>query len=486
MATIGERVRSRVLRWLFQGDVMTLDAEERKAQGIIALARKYYNGDQVVYMTTRQKAWLDLHPGKVRFVVNVCATVIDAVVERLKVTGFDVSEELETEEENIDQIAWSWWTANRMDAVQTQAHRMAVRDGESFMLTAWNTQEKRPDFVLHQRFVDKSLGGDGFGCWIEYENDDPFGKPERAFKQWTEDDEGTPRVRRTVYYPDRVEKYALDGDWKQVQDPGDTGWPLPFVDGAGQPLGIPVAHLRNPGLRSELHDIIPLQDALNKAWLDIMAASDSTAFRMLVVLGFVPTTDRKEPAEDGSNLLQVSPGQMLATRRKPGEVSVDSIDPASLDPLLQVEERIIYRVAQISDTPLNRFQFSRQVSAEGSLRQMDAPLIAKVEERQVLMGNAWEDMMEMAMRQASAFGGYQFGGVPINTVWTPAAVRDEKKEIEVATAKKALGVPTEQIWSELGYDAEQIADMQQSGEVMARQANQQMAVTMAQQGAIGQ
>ena len=180
-------------------------------------------------------------------------------------------------------------------------------------------------------------------------------------------------MRRTVYYPDRVEKYALDGDWKQVQDPGDPGWPLPFVDGSGQPLGIPVSHLRNPDLRSELHDIIPLQDALNKAWLDIMAASDSTAFRMLVVLGFVPTTDGKEPAEDGSNLLQVSPGQMLATRKKPGEVSVDSIEPASLDPLLQVEERIIYRVAQISDTPLNRFQFSRQVSAEGSLRQMDAP-----------------------------------------------------------------------------------------------------------------
>ena len=67
------------------------------------------------------------------------------------------------------------------------------------------------------------------------------------------------------------------------------------------------------------------------------------------------------------------------------------------------------------------------------------PLIAKVEERQVLMGNAWEDMMEMALRQASVFGGYQFGDVPINTVWTPAAVRDEKKEIEVATAKKALG-----------------------------------------------
>ena len=421
-----------------------------------------------------------------RFVVNVCATVIDAVVERLKVTGFDVSDDIETGEEDIDQTLWSWWTANRMDAVQTEAHRQAVRDGESFIITAWNAKQARPDFVLHQRFIDKTLGGDGFGCWIEYENNDPFGNPARAFKQWTEDSDAGARVRRTIYYPDRIEKYALDGDWQQVQDEGDTGWPIPWVDGQGQPIGIPVAHLRNPSLRSELHDIIPLQDALNKAWLDIMAASDSTAFRMLVVLGFVPTTDGKEPADDGSNLLQIAPGQMLSTRKKPGEVSVDSIEPASLDPLLQVEERIIYRVAQISDTPLNRFQFSRQVAAEGTLQQMEGPLIAKIQERQVLMGNAWEDMMHQAIRQAAMFGGYQFGDVPINTVWSPAAVRDEKKEIEVATAKKLLGVPTEQIWSELGYDAQQIAQMQESPEVQARTANQNMAVALATQGAFGQ
>lgn len=486
MATIGDRVRGRVLRWLFQGDVMTLDEEQRKAQGVIVLARKYYNGDQVVYMTSRQRAWLDLHPGKVKFVVNVCATVIDAVVERLKVTGFDVVEDQMETEEEIDQTLWSWWTANRMDAVQTEAHRAAVRDGESFVLTAWNTEMKRPDFVLHPRFVDKSAGGDGFGCWMEYQNNDPFTLPTRAFKQWTESSQDGPRTRQTVYYPERVEKFVLDGDWKEIRDDGDAGWPLPWVDGSGNPLGIPIVHLRNPGLRGELHDIIPLQDALNKAWLDIMAASDSTAFRMLVVLGFVPTTDGKEPADDGSNLLQVAPGQMLATRKKPGEVSVESIEPASLDPLLQVEERIIYRVAQISDTPLNRFQFTRQVSAEGSLRQMEGPLIAKVEERQTLFGNAWENLMKHSMRQAAAFGGRQFGDVTINTAWSPAAVRDEKKEIEVATAKKALGVPTEQIWSELGYDADQIAEMQQSGEVLARQANQNMAVAMAQQGAIGQ
>lgn len=462
---------------------MTLDDAERKTQGIIALVRRYYEGDQVVYMTTRQKAWLDLHPGKLSFVVNLSATVVDAVVERLQVTSFDV----QPDDADLAMLLWQWWTANRMDALQTETHRAAVRDGEAFVLTAWNNESQRPDFVYHPRYVDRQAGGDGFGMWVDYENGDLFGMPMQATKQWSETlADGTKRIRRTIYYPERIEKWQLDGQWQPVTDDEGEPWPLPWVMADGSPIGIPVAHFRNPGVRSELKDIIPLQDALNKAWLDILAASDSTAFRMLVVLGFVPTTDGQAPATDGSNLLQVAPGQILATTKRPGDVSVDAIEPSSLDPLLEVEERIVYRVAQISDTPLSRFQFTRQVAAEGTLRQMDAPMIAKIEERQTLFGNAWEDMMRQALRQATAFGGQALTDVSIGTQWKPAAVRDEKTQVEVAKAKKDLGVPASQIWHELGYDAEQIETMNQSPEVQAKVANQQMAVALAQQNGIGQ
>ena len=221
--------------------------------------------------------------------------------------------------------------------------------------------------------------------------------------------------------------------------------------------------------------------ALNKAWLDILAASDSTAFRMLVELGFVPTTDGREPAEDGSNLLQIAPGQMLATRKKPGEVEITAIEPSSLDPLLQVEERIVQRVAQVSDTPLSRFQFSGQVAAEGTLKQQEAPLIAKIEQRQVLFGNAWEDMADQARWQAATFDTAEIDlTTAINTVWAPAAVRDQLAEIEAATGKRALGVPEAQLWSELGYDAAQIAEMMAMPEVQARLAAMTMAMTMGQ------
>lgn len=483
MATISERLRGRVLRWLFQDETMNLSSDERKAQGLIALARNYYDGDQVVYLTTRQKAWLDLHPGKVKFVVNISATVVDALVERMAVTGFDVGEA----GEGTAALLWEWWRRNRMDAVQTEVHRAAVRDGEAFVVTAWNNALGRPDFVYHPRYVATQAGGDGYGMWMEYETDSPFSAPVRAIKQWTaKQADGSSRVRRTVYYPERIEKYIQDGEWTQISD-GNEPWPLPWVTASGQALGIPVAHFRNQATRSELVDVIPLQDALNKAWLDLLAASDSTAFRTLVALGFVPTTDGREPADDGSNLLQVAPGQMLATRKKPGEVSVESIEPASLEPLLAVEERIVQRVAQVSDTPLSRFQLSRQVSSEGALKQNEAPLLAKIGLRQVLFGNAWEDMAEQARRQAAAFSTQAVDlESGITTMWAPAAPRDDVAQIEAARGKAELGVPQVQLWSELGYDAEQIEQMLATPEVQARSAAQSLAVDLGQRMEMGQ
>lgn len=485
MATISDRLRGRVLRWLFQDGSMNATQEERTRQSVIALARRYYDGDQVVYLTTRQKAWLELHPGKVKFTVNVSATVVDAVVERLSVTGFGAGES----GDGTATLLWDWWRLNRMDAVQTEVHRSAVRDGEAFVLTAWNNALGRPDFVYHPRYVATQQGGDGYGVWMEYENDGPFAAPVRAVKQWVERQaDGSSKTRRTIYYADRIEKLIQDGsDWRPVQDAPDEPWPVPWTTADGAPLGIPVAHFRNPGMRSELMDVIPLQDALNKAWLDLLAASDSTAFRMLVVLGFVPTTDGKEPADDGSNLLQVAPGQMLASRKKPGEVSVDSIEPASLEPLLAVEERIVQRAAQVSDTPLNRFQLSRQIASEGTLKQQEAPLLAKVGLRQVLFGNAWEDMAEQARRQAAAFSATTVDlESEINTVWAPKDTRDDETNITVAQGKAALGVPQQVLWSELGYDAQQIEAMLAMPEVQARLAAMQLTMDLGQRMDEGQ
>ena len=67
------------------------------------------------------------------------------------------------------------------------------------------------------------------------------------------------------------------GQWEPHMDAGDATWPLPWIDGKGAPLGIPVVEFANPG-GSEIDQIIGLQNALNKTWLDLIAAADASGF----------------------------------------------------------------------------------------------------------------------------------------------------------------------------------------------------------------
>jgi len=98
--------------------------------------------------------------------------------------------------------------------------------------------------------------------------------------------------------------------------------------------------------------------------------------------------------------------------------------------------------------------------------------------RQVLFGNAWEDMAEQARRQAAVFSTETVDlESSINAVWAPMDTRDDETMIKVAQGKAALGVPQVQLWSEMGYDAQQIDAMLETDEVKARAAA--MSLTMA-------
>ena len=63
--------------------------EEVTRQKNIVLVREYYDGDQKVNLTKRMQEFLGFNQAQQRFAINYCATVINAVVERMIVRGFD-------------------------------------------------------------------------------------------------------------------------------------------------------------------------------------------------------------------------------------------------------------------------------------------------------------------------------------------------------------------------------------------------------------
>ena len=431
----------------------------------IVSARKYHIGQQNVALTERLKQFLGETFGGFEFRLNIVQSVIRTVTEKLGVIGFDSSDK--------NAIAWAQevWDLNNLDALQDDIYEAALRDGAHYVIVDYPVEKGYPRWLPQQYYTEVGAGGDGNGCKIYYPQGDPNLDPIVAVKYWTEWIEERLTERRTLYYPDRIAKYARTGgggDWKEYKDPGDTEWPISWVDTDGTPLGIAVIPFYNKGQALEAADAIPLQDAANKAVIDLLSTEDQTAYRILVALGFIPTSDGLDLKSDGSNALEVQPGIIIGTTKSKQEADVKAIEPAELSPMMDMVQQIIMWLALVTDTPVSRFITTKLIASDETLKEQEAPLIAKVENRQKLFGSAITKCMTLSMKLARMYGmdpAAPAAGVRIKPIWKSAQSMQDR--LEELTMKQGLGVPKEQLWTEIGYDQEKITTWKAQAEKAA-------------------
>ena len=462
--------------------------EEADYQLSIQQARDYDDGRQFVALTERLREFLggdtanDAEDYK-RLRLNICRIILAAVVDRLIVAGFD-TDETPQEQPAVDErgqpttklikpvAAWAWnlWQRNRMDAKQRRVHEAALRDSESFVIVDWDNGSKRARFTPHVRFVDVSgaTGADvGEGCRAFYRNDDSDQDLLFVTKRWTEvmhTAHGTrnTRQRLTVYLPHEIRKYAgFPGAWKPTQDADSEPWPIPWLDKAGQPLGIPVAHfVSSAGM--EASEAWPIQNAINKAFVDLMTESDMAAFRILLAFGWKPVDSTGAP-------LSITPGTWMGTEKT--GATAQEISGSDLSSFINLIESLMLWAAQTTDTPTSRFITTKQVASEGTQKEQNSALLTKARNRQSELANGWTHAMYMAMRLENTYGA---GGLDeqafITTTFEPLEARDEMAELERAQLRQALGMPISIIAKELGLTPEQTSDWEEAAEQRAAQA----------------
>jgi hypothetical protein len=441
-------------------DALT-EAEKQRQQDIV-LARSFHDGEEGAMLTARLKQWLG---EDISFRLNVARSVVTAVAERLTVTGFD------SENEPLLQWVSDMWEHLKLDAMQEDVHEGALRDGEYFVIVSWDNDTNMPQVIPHQRYTDTEVSGDGFGCWIRYTEDDPNQKPKFAVKQWnvvevTEISHvQNAYQRRNIYFPDRVEKYRrsqYQQGWEPYMDPEDEVWPVPWVDGDGNPLGIAVIPFNNKGVQCEAWDAFPLQRAANKALVDLMSTSDMTAFRIYYALGFIPTTDGKQPADDRSNWMKIEPGQVVGTTRTAGEVEFGAIEPSELNSQMDLVHQIVLWLAMVTNTPVTRFVSTKLIASDATLKEQEGPLISRVGSRQRRFGNSWVQVINMMRRLQNTFGDEDIDEeATVTPIWGEAAARGEDEKLDLLEKKQTIGVPREQLWKEAGYDQAQINRMKE-------------------------
>lgn len=430
------------------------DAEIALQKQIIA-ARKYHLGKQNVKLTDRLKTFLGEDFGGFEFRLNVVKPVIRSITEKLDCIGFD------SEDPKAIEWAKDMWDYNNFGATQDDVYEAALRDGAHYVIVDWPVDRKFARWIPQQQFTSTDAGGDGLGCFIVYPQDDPNLDPLVGVKYWTELIDDQYVQRRTLYYPDRIEKWArLAGgaDWAAYRDEGDTSWPIPWTDSEGNPLGIAVIPFYNKLLEPEACDAIPIQDAVNKIVVDLMSTEDQTAYRILVALGFIPTTDGLDLKSDRSNALTIEPGTIVGTTKSKSEADFRAIEPASLTPMMDLVQQLVTWMAVVTDTPVTRFITTKLVASDETLKEQEEPLISKVMNRQKLFGAGLTKCLAMSVKLAQM---YSIPGeyippfdVVIKPIWSSAQSLLER--LEELTLKKNLGVPQTQLWTELGYGQDKV------------------------------
>ena len=457
-------VRLSFLQWLA--------TEDSARAALYVTYREMYDGDHDTQLTDRQRAYLELKTGE-EFNSNYCPIVVDALKERLRVTGFSTPTETpEAGGETKDPIAtqlWEWWTVNRMDGVQGITHLSSIRDGDGYIITEWDNDLKRPVWTFEPAFD----GTEGVKVHYSKEKRNQIAYASKRWRVEAEDPEAAGNVRRlNLYYPDRIERY-------ESTDDHEANWQLISEDAWGtaeQPLGVPVSHYINADQgynygTSELKKVLPLQNALNKTIIDLLATADTCAFPIFVMLGDDPGT------------LTMTPGMVVYSTISPGMVegeggvSFAKISGEDLTPQVALKDSFVPEIARVTRTPISYFQTSGTRPAEGTLKQEEVGLVARAKDRQVSFGNAWEDAMHMALKLSNFFGeGLWDLDAQISTIWDDPETRNAKDHLEALALKGRMGIPQVTLWAEMGYDPDEIAKMLKTDEVKQRQEMQQAAL----------
>ncbi len=411
--------------------------------------RDWYNGVHNVPLTPRQKQYLE-RTSLFRFAVNYLRLPVELCVERLTVEGFDGPEGIGGEGGILDE----WWTSGRLDALQNQVHRAAIRDGDTYLLVEWDKDEGRPVFS-HEPAHD----GDE-GMKVHYLSN-LRREMTMASKVWTEhrfNDRGMVDATRrlNLYMPDRIERYVEKGkNWERYEEPGYP-WPIP------NPIGhIPVIHFRwkddggNWG-ESELDQLITLQELINKASLDELEVADSSAFHRLVITGMNAPQETISFAVNDVIFIGGEAGK---------DVGVTVVPANDLSQLRAQVFALVTRMAQIAHIPLQYFISTSQMPAADSQAADDTQLTAKVKSESVALGNAWEDAMYIALKMNKAYtGGRDLErGENIETRWSefgrvdPMAVEERRAAIVQALSAAGLGVEGIVTLPALGYSEEEQA-----------------------------
>lgn len=381
--------------------------------------REYAAGTQPVTLTDGQKDILD---GLLEnpFCDNVCHQIIAEAAARLELLRFDVDGDKER------QFLADFFLRCHLDDLSGQTHYNALRDGDYALTLGWDNAAGRVT-LLQEPWWDGQTG-----VFIAY---DAQGNALYAVKEW---DSLEGFRRRTVWYADRIERFASEGAvWLPFAlpsdgftDAGGSQWPVPWTKADGSPLHIPIIHFANLSRgngqsgfatygTSELDGgVLGFQDQLNDLQYDISANARMTGFQMVWVSGAPFLKD----AQGNDIPFEVAPGAVLQSTAETAKFG--TLAAGDLSQLINTYQSKLKAVSRMTRTPLHSITGGDWPSGEALLRS-EVPAVNKARAQIKKIQAAWVTVAHRATEIANTFGRAGLDEtLPISAVFAPPDQRD--------------------------------------------------------------
>lgn len=388
------------------------------------------------------------------FSENWLSVIIDAVIDRLVLTGFDISDNSEAKL-RLDAL----WRDHNIQLIAEDVHEGVTIVSEAFVI-AMKVENEEGDEELEIFFNDARM------CHMFYKANQPNKK--RMAAKLYQDDEGFTRL--TLYYDDHFEHYrsrksynmgSLCPSYKFLEPDPE----MPQEDNAFDKL--PVFHWslsRTTRKRDLGPSEISMQDAINKLLTDMMVSSEFNSFVQRVIIS--KSDPGNMPNESGTNwwLPASDDGQ---------NTEVKELGGRDLNGYLNGIDKLATSLAIISRTPKHYFFVQGGDPSGEALIALEAPLNKKVKKRQGRCGVEWQAFAQFLLE----LEGIEIERNQIAPTWEPAETIQPKTQAEITQLDVTAGMPLltskrRQGWSQ--SDIKQLADdvKQQKKETsgLARQA----------------
>jgi hypothetical protein len=386
--------------------------------------------------------------GRLRpLIINWPRLVIDSIEERLDVEGFRFGRDLPA-----DGRCWDIWQFNNLDEASQQCHVEALLHARAYALV-WADE-------ITEGMPRISIESSAQMSVVYYPGTDVIA---HAAKRWVEGD----LSYLTVYRPDVIERYMAET--ASVLDLTHTAsaWELrgaPISHDLGEVPVVPFVNrprLSQPFGESELADVIPIADAVNKLATDMLVTSEFSASKRRWATGLqIP------PSAAGQERLEAEIRQKWdeATKGKtwvagPG-VTFGEFQEAALTNFVSAIELLTGHIAALSGLPPHYLGLSSDgnPASADAIRSSEAALVKRAQRKQRVFGGSWERVMRLALRVQDPV--LPAGAEAMETIWGNPETPTVAQKVDAAVKLDQMGMPFRQNLEDLGYTPTQIERIQ--------------------------